>query len=390
MKKFNYILSCSGKFHYFEVAKILHERNQLTKIVCGYPWIKLKNEKIPKNLVGSHGIFNILNYLYNKIGLDFDFFTDYLNKLNYINIDKITSNHIDNYNEVDVLIGLAKVGLNSGKKMVRKNKIYICERASAHITFQNNILIEEYNEFNKKKFKINNWFVDRELKEYEESDIILVPSNFAKKTFDSSISNKVKVLEYGANTQNFFVNKDIKKSLKYFDILFIGNLSLQKGLHYLIEAFHNFKHPNKRLHIVGALTTDEDFFKDKFQHENIIVYGHIPQLKLNDIINKCHVYVLPSIQDGFALTALQSISAGCPAIVSENTGIAELIKNNKCGFVVPIRNSNAIVDKLQLFADDKDLLNECSLNGVNFAINNTWSDYVTKLDSLIFKFKQNL
>ena len=73
---------------------------------------------------------------------------------------------------------------------------------------------------------------------------------------------------------------------------------MQKGLHYLIEAFNNLKYPNKRLHIIGSDTLDKHFFDKKLKKDNIIVYGHIPQLKLNNLINKCHVLVLPSIQDG--------------------------------------------------------------------------------------------
>ena len=61
MKKLNYLLSNSGKFHHFELGKELYKRNQLTKIVCGYPWFKLKHEKIPKHLVESRGFFQMSN-----------------------------------------------------------------------------------------------------------------------------------------------------------------------------------------------------------------------------------------------------------------------------------------------------------------------------------------
>ena len=388
MTKLNYILSNAGKFHHFEIGKVLYKKNQLKKIICGYPWFKLKHENIPKELVASHGLLRIIrepiisNPYFRKLD-------NFLNILNAKNIDRATCNYIDNFNEAEVLIALSQVGLNSGKKMIKNSKIYICERSSSHIVHQNNILLDEYNEYTKKNFTIDGWFVERELEEYENADIILVPSNFVKKTFDEFNINKTKVLNFGANIDNFFPDPNIKKSQKYFDILFIGNLSLQKGLHYLIEAFHKFKHPNKRLHIVGSHTLDKDFFINKLKHEKIIVYGHIPQLKLNSIINKCHVFVLPSIQEGFGIVTLQAVAAGCPIIVSENSGASDFVVNNKCGFVVPIRNSNAITDKLQLLTDDKDLLNELSLNAINHAKGNTWSDYVDKLNKLILEFKKN-
>ena len=388
MTKLNYILSNAGKFHHFELGKALYQKKQLKKIICGYPWFKLKYEKIPKELVESHGLLRIIrepiisNPYFKKLD-------NFLNILNAKNIDRTTCKYIDNFDGADVLIALSQVGLNSGKKMIKKNKIYICERSSSHIVHQNNILLDEYNEYTKKKFKIDNWFVERELEEYESADIILVPSNFVKKTFDKFNINKTKVLNFGANIDNFFPDPDIKKSQKYFDILFIGAKSLRKGLHYLIEAFQKFEHPNKRLHIIGSDTGDKDFFKNKLNHENIIVYGHIPHSRLNNIINKCHVFVLPSIEDGYGLVVLQAAAAGCPIIVSENAGASDFITNNKCGFIVPVKNSNAITDKLQLLADDKDLLNELSLNAINHAKGNTWSDYVDKLNNLILEFKKN-
>ena len=86
MKKVNYILANGAKFHHFSIAKILHQRKQLSKIICGYPWFKLKNEKIPRRLVGSHGIFQILRYpILNK---------KYFNKISKI-LDTLNSQYID-------------------------------------------------------------------------------------------------------------------------------------------------------------------------------------------------------------------------------------------------------------------------------------------------------
>ena len=81
-----------------------------------------------------------------------------------------------------------------------------------------------------------------------------------KISFNNKFKKKVKVINFGVNTDNFYKDYSIKKSDKYFDILFIGQISLRKGLHYLIDAFKKFNHPNKRLHVIGAHTLDKDFF----------------------------------------------------------------------------------------------------------------------------------
>jgi alpha-maltose-1-phosphate synthase len=388
MGKLKYILSNAGKFHHFEVAKVLHQRSQLTKIICGYPWFKLKKEKIPKRLVNANGLLRIIRepFIGVKNLEKIDFF---LEKLNAKNIDKVTCKSIYNYKDANVLLSLSTVGLKSGMVMKKNKKIYICERSSAHIVHQNELLKNEYEEYTNRKFQIDNWYIERELEEYQNADIILVPSTFVKNTFNQSHYSKIQIIEFGADIDNFFMINDENKSQKYFDILFIGAKSLRKGLHYLIEAFNKFKHPNKRLHIIGSNTDDKDFFDKKLNSENIIVYGHVPHSKMNKIINKCHLHVLPSIEDGFGLVVLQAAAAGCPSIVSENAGASDFIKKNNCGFVVPYKNSSAITEKIQLLADNKIMLNEMSYNAINSTKQYTWSNYVDRLDEVVFEFQKN-
>ena len=389
MNKLKYILSASGKFLLFETGRILYQRNQLEKIICGYPWFKLKNENIPKDFVISSGLYNILRYPFWSIPLATPY-NDLLGILNKKNIDKLVCNFLEKNDNADVLLGLAGVSLNSAKNFLKNDKIFVCERTSTHISYQNEIMIEENKKYGKfKKSEIHSWFIENELKEYEMADVILVPSNFVKKSFDKKNINKVKVIELGANIDNFFPIPGAIKSEKYFDILFIGQKTLRKGLQYLIEAFQNFKHPHKRLHIIGSDTNDKEFFRKKLKQENIKVYGHIPQLQLNGIINKCHVFVLPSIEDGFGIVALQAAATGCPAIVSENTGALDFVVKNKAGIVVPIRDSNAIKNSLELLADDRILLDELSNNAIEGTKKNTWSHYVDKLDTFLSKFKQD-
>ena len=382
MSKNKYIITTAGKFHHFDVAKVLEKNNQLFKIVSGYPWLKLKKEKVSKKFVEAQGIYRILrepilrNSRFKKID-------NILNILSAKNLDNKTSKIIDQNKDVNVFIGQSQCGLKSGLKIKEKNKIYICERTSTHIEFQNNILKEEYQNLGLKYYDIDNWYIDREKQEYSESDIILVPSTFVKKTFDEKNLSKVRVLEFGVNTKNFFRDNNINKSDKHFDILYLANKSVRKGFHYVIEAFKKFKHPNKRLHIVGSNTLDQNYFKDKTSDDNMIIYGHVDHLKLNTIINLCHVYVLPSIEDGFATTILQVASAGCPVIVTENTGGGDFVRRSNCGFVVPIRGVESIVDKLTLLADNKILLNQLTENAKNYSLVNNWEKYFNKLETII-------
>ena len=98
------------------------------------------------------------------------------------------------------------------------------------------------------------------------------------------------------------------------------------------------------------------------------------------------VFILPSLEEGLATVVLQAISSGCPVIVSENTGALEIVKNNKCGFVIPIRNSNIIAEKLSELAEDEILRKKFSINAIKFSKNYTWEKYVENLDQLVENF----
>ena len=80
MNSFKYLLSNSRKFHHPQVAKVLYEHGKLTKLVCGSPWFKLKDKKVPKNLIDMNFFINALRYFVpsnNKL----KFIHNYLNIL---------------------------------------------------------------------------------------------------------------------------------------------------------------------------------------------------------------------------------------------------------------------------------------------------------------------
>ena len=94
---------------------------------------------------------------------------------------------------------------------------------------------------------------------------------------------------------------------------------------------------------------------------------------------------MPSIEDGFAVSILQVAAAGCPVIVTENTGSGDFVRRSNSGFVVPMRSVNSIVDNLTHLADNDQLLKELSFNGQNYSKENDWDMYFKKLELIIEK-----
>jgi glycosyltransferase involved in cell wall biosynthesis len=384
--KNKFLLSCHGRFHYFEIAKVLYKNDQLSQIISGYPWFKLKNENLPKNKVTTvaFGIFTILPALLGKISFSiFKKLIQILHNIKAIYIDKRSSNFLDNS---DVFLSLSGSGLETGKLFKKRNKIYICERASTHILEQQEILRNEYLKYNI-HFNIDAWTIDRELKEYNEATFVLVPSNFAKDSFLKHKIHNLEVIPYAANLDKFY-SLPKEKNKKYFDILYVGSLSLRKGLPYLLDAYNNFKHPNKRLHLIGTKSEDFYLFKKKINFENTKIYGHVPHEKLVEKYNMADVFILPSIEDGYAFVITQALACGTPVISSTNTGSSQLVTDYQCGYVVPPMDSSSILEKLYELNDNKYLLEKFSQNALK-SREITYDTFVHQLNEKIKKYSNN-
>jgi len=348
----------------------------------------LKNEILPKNKVTivAFGIFTILAALIGKISpAIFKKLIQILSNIRSFYTDKRSSNFLDNS---DIFLALSGGGLETGKLFKKRNKIYICERSSAHILEQQEILRNEYLKYNI-NFNIDSWTIDREINEYKEANFILVPSEFCRNSFTKHKIYNTEIIPYAANLDNFFPIPK-QKNKKTFDILYIGALSLRKGLPYLLDAFNNFNHPNKQLHIIGSKTEDTALFKNKLNFENIKVYGHIPNNQLVKFINQSDIFTIASIEDGYSFVVSQAAACGLPSIVTSNNGAADTVSKHNYGFVVPPLSSYAITEKLYEIADKKDLLNQLSINAIKASSINTWENFVKSLNERIEKYKNNI
>jgi glycosyltransferase involved in cell wall biosynthesis len=64
--------------------------------------------------------------------------------------------------------------------------------------------------------------------------------------------------------------------------------------------------------------------------------------------------VHPSLQDNYGLAMPEALTYGLPVVVTENTGAKDLIKEGVNGFIIPIRDSEAIKEKIMYYYRKKD------------------------------------
>ena len=351
MKHVTATLVCIGKFHLFALARELLKKGMLERIFSGYPSWKLQDEDIPAERLETFPWLQTQYMALSKWGLLGD---GRLQRELAWHAHETLDRHVARrLPDSDVLFALSGSGLTCGREAQRRGAKYICDRGSSHIRYQDAILREEFRRWGETFAGIDPRVIAKEEAEYEAADIVTVPSTFAYRSFLKMgvPESKLRKVPYGADLRRF--EKVADPDPEAFDVLFVGQVAFQKGVLDLIEAFRLLKHPKKYLRIVGGMRPEmARYLKNHRVPDHVEFLGHIPQSELKHIMSRCHVMILPSIQEGLALVQAQALACGCPVIGTRHTGAEDLFTDGKEGFIVPIRDPRAIADRLQLLADD--------------------------------------
>jgi glycosyltransferase involved in cell wall biosynthesis len=136
-----------------------------------------------------------------------------------------------------------------------------------------------------------------------------------------------------------------QKRIKTFRVVYVGTMSLRKGLPYLLEAVAPLKLRDFELWLIGAVQQEATSFLSKFDGTYRYL-GAIPRSDLFRFYSQGSVFVLPSIDEGLALVQAQAMACGLPVIATTNTGAEDLFTDTVEGFIVPIRSPDAIREKI--------------------------------------------
>ncbi len=327
-----------GRFHTFDLARQLARNGVLQRLYTGYPRSKVDGlfpERVrtfPWLTLAAHGA--------GRMGLQ-----SIQRLLNWPLIKTFDSWLSRSLEPCDVFHCLSSFGVASlGVAKVRHGALTICDRGSSHIRFQDDILREEYFKLGMPYRPIDQRVIERELTEYKECDVIFVPSRFVKRSFIEKgvAAEKLRVIPYGVDLEMFH---PVQKEDKVFRIIYVGELSVRKGIHYLLEAASRFPKKEVEVWFIGSALPEARAllkpYEGRFRY-----FGVIPRAELYRFYSQGSVFVIASIEEGLALVQAQAMACGIPVIATMNTGAEDLFTNGVEGFIVPIRDVDAIAEKI--------------------------------------------
>ncbi len=183
-----------------------------------------------------------------------------------------------------------------------------------------------------------------------------MPSTFAYKSFiEKGVPpEKLVKIPYGVDLNLF---RPFPKEDDIFRVIYVGALTLRKGVQYLLESVASLKHTKIELWLIGSLSPEVRPIMTKYN--GIYQYfGVIPRSELAKYYSQASVFVIASVEEGLALVQAQAMACGIPVIATVNTGAEDLFTDGMEGFIVPIRNPKAISEKLLYLYENPDICAE--------------------------------
>ncbi len=281
----------------------------------------------------------------------------------------------------DALHFVSSVGLEAARKAKRNSALCICDIRMEHPDFQGEILVEEGKQLGVDVDVPGSSYKHRMLAELETADYLVCPSTYAKRTFvDRGMdARKIFVCPYGVDTDAFTADKrSARDPQAEFVILFLGNVCMRKGVHYLLEGFKRAALTNSRLVLAGPI--DPGFRAILQRYDGLFeAVGPVPKLQVPKYYQQADVFALPSLADAYPLVAIEAMGSGVPLIVSENTGTADVVREVGNGFVVPIRDADAIAARLTWLHANREQCIEMGARGCQRTERLSWAHYEDSL-----------
>jgi glycosyltransferase involved in cell wall biosynthesis len=273
----------------------------------------------------------------------------------------------------DLFVVWANYGLSSLRRARQLGARVILERGSAHVLKQREILQAEYARFGLRWPYGGAALLEKQLREYEEADSIVVPSEFAAQSFfERGVPrNRVHVVPYGVDAERFRPGPVTEKGP--FRILFVGNIGIEKGVQYLLEAVRLLGLADAELVLIGNVDASGRLLLRRYAG----TYRHVPhadQERLAEWYRRSSVFVLPSLHEGHAMVTSEAMASGLPVIVSSRTGA--VVRDGTDGFVIPPGSAAAIAEKLDyLFQHPAVALEMGRVGRARITTGYTWAHY---------------
>jgi glycosyltransferase involved in cell wall biosynthesis len=184
----------------------------------------------------------------------------------------------------------------------------------------------------------------RNLKEYAQAERIYVASAYVRESFLEEGFDE-DLLELFPLTPDPRYRPLQAPRSSNFEIVYSGSLLVHKGVPLLIDAFRRLPGDDLRLVLVGGWKTPSmRRFIERAREEDPRISAE-PGDPLSRL-QSARLCVHPAYEDGFAYAPVEAMACGVPVIVSQDTGMKELIDSDHIGLVLPTGEAGPLAEAM--------------------------------------------
>lgn len=148
---------------------------------------------------------------------------------------------------------------------------------------------------------------------------------------------------------------------------FLGRLVGDKGINELVDAFHMIsqQHPKIKLLLVGGYENDLDPLSPDTlltirTNPHIIEAGI--QRDVRSYLKAMNLFVFPSYREGFGIVLMEAAAMNIPGISSDIIGCNEIIEDGINGFLIPVKDKEALLTKMTFALENRGVIDAMSKN----------------------------
>jgi len=210
------------------------------------------------------------------------------------------------------------------------------------------VLSEEQRRWNSPYPPVARHHYERSMAMMPHVDYVLSASSYVTRTFLERGFAPERILPHPRpiNLSSFKPPSSPRPADRPLTVMSTGTLCLRKGSPYLFESFRLIRKqvPDARFILRRIFSDDFKQLASRYNDVPVTWLEHLPEAGLGAALQQADIFLLPSLEDGLALTVVEALACGLPVITTPNTGASELIEPDITGDITPIRDPQAMAD----------------------------------------------
>ena len=178
-------------------------------------------------------------------------------------------------------------------------------------------------------------------------------------------NREYRLIPMGVNVGLFPGKKQPIRSSNVQNILFVGRLSPEKGIKYLIQAASELRNTGRKdflLTVVGDGSQRPELERLVKKHtllKHVVFAGWVRREDLQNYYQSADVFVGPSVEgekgvkEALGLTFVEAALSEVPVIATNVGGIRDVVADGKTGFLVEQKSSKELCEKLAWLQDNQ-------------------------------------